>query len=178
MTCGRGRLASLFKGDAARVGRCTLEAGNLLLDFSKNHVNAKTLKLFTRLAKEADVPAAIAAMFAGDEINKTEGRAVLHTALRAKIADQVGHETPGIREVWEVLAKIEEFVEAVHSGEITGSTGKKLTNIVNIGIGGSDLGPVMASRALRPYWVDPMRFYSVSNIDGTQLVDLKREIDP
>ena len=171
-------LAELFKGDAGRAGRCTLEAGNLLLDFSKNHVSAKTLKLFTRLAKEAQVPAAIDAMFAGDEVNQTEGRAVLHTALRAKIADQVGHETPGIREVWEVLAKIEEFVDAIHSGEIKGSTGKKLTNIVNIGIGGSDLGPVMASRALRPYWVDGMRFHSVSNIDGTQLADLKSELDP
>jgi glucose-6-phosphate isomerase len=160
------------------VERFTLTAGNLTLDYSKNLVNAATTKLFARLAKETSVPAAIDAMFSGEAINETEGRAVLHAALRSKISDQVALETPGVREVWQVLTNMEDFVDGVQSGKIKGSTGKRLTDIVNIGIGGSDLGPVMASRALRTYWKDGMRFHSVSNVDGTQLADLKKELDP
>ena len=171
-------LRDLFARDARRAERFSVEAGELTLDFSKNHVNNKTRKLFVRLAGEANVPAAIEAMFAGELINCTENRAALHVALRAKIADQVALETPGVREVWEVLTKIEEFVDAVHAGTIRGSSGKRLIDIVNIGIGGSDLGPVMASKALRPFWAQDMRFHSVSNVDGTQLADLQEELDP
>ena len=170
-------LRDLFSRDKKRAGKYSLEAGDLTLDYSRNHLNSSTRKLLTQLARQADVPSAIEAMFSGALINKTEGRAVLHGALRAKIADSVAHETPGITEVWKVLTKMEVFVEDVHSGRIKGSTGKKLTDIVNIGIGGSDLGPVMASRALRTYWKDGMRFHSVSNIDGTQLADLTSELD-
>ncbi|MGB5257406.1 MAG: glucose-6-phosphate isomerase, partial [Woeseiaceae bacterium] len=170
-------LRDLFRRDKKRVERFGLEANDLFLDYSKNHVNNATRKLLVQLAKQANVPAAIDAMFSGERINKTEDRAVLHGALRAKISDRVALETPGVPEVWEVLTKIESFVDAVHSGTIKGSTGKRLTDIVNIGIGGSDLGPVMASRALRPYWKDGMRFHSVSNIDGTQLADLKQELN-
>jgi len=170
-------LRDLHSRDKKRADKYVLEAGDLLLDYSKNHVNKTTRKLFAQLAQQADVPAAIAAMFAGEKINKTEGRSVLHVALRAKIADSVAHDMQGITEVWEVLMKIESFVDDVHSGKILGSTGKKLTDIVNIGIGGSDLGPVMASRALRNYWKDGMRFHSVSNVDGTQLEDLQQELD-
>jgi glucose-6-phosphate isomerase len=172
------QISQLFARDASRAGRFSLTAGNLTLDYSKNHINSTTRKLFTRLAKEAGVPAAIDAMFAGEPINGTEARSVLHTALRSKISDQVALETPGVREVWEVLSKIEEFIDAVHSGAIIGSSGRRLTDIVNIGIGGSDLGPVMASKALRPYWKIDMRFHSVSNVDGTQLADLQDELDP
>ena len=171
-------LADLFARDAGRAQRFSLEAGELELDYSKNHVNAVTRRLFARLAKEARVPEAIRAMFGGMRINETEDRSVLHVALRSKISDTVALETPGVREVWEVLAWMEEFIEGVHEGRITGHTGKQFTDIVNIGIGGSDLGPVMASRALRPYWRDGMRFHSVSNIDGTQLADLEAELDP
>ena len=171
-------LRELFSNDKKRVEIFGLEAGDLKLDYSKNHLSKTTTKLLTQLAKQADVPAAIEAMFAGEEINQTEGRAALHVALRAKIADAVAHDTHGITEVWEVLTKMESFVEDVHSGKIKGSTGKKLTDIVNIGIGGSDLGPVMASRALRTYWQEGMRFHSVSNVDGTQLDDLKETLDP
>ncbi len=171
------KLRDLFARDNSRAERFSLSAGNLLLDFSKNHVNATTCKLLGRLAREANVPAAIEAMFSGERINQTEGRSVLHGALRSKLSDQVALETPGVREIWEVLTKIEEYVDAVHEGKVRGSTGKRLTDIVNIGIGGSDLGPVMASRALRPYWKKKMRFHSVSNIDGTQLADLKEELD-
>ena len=171
------KLVELFSRDKKRVERFGVEANDLLLDYSKNHVNSKTRKLLVQLAKQAAVPAAIEAMFAGERINKTEDRAVLHGALRAKISDTVALETPGVPEVWEVLTRMEAFVEGVQSGKIKGSTRKRLTDIVNIGIGGSDLGPVMASRALRPYWKDGMRFHSVSNVDGTQLADLKRELD-
>jgi len=171
-------LAHLFSRDTARADRFSLSAGNLTLDYSKNHVNSTTRKLFARLAKDAGVPAAIEAMFTGEPINQTEGRSVLHTALRSKISDQVALETPGVREVWEVLSNMEEFVEGVHNDQIHGSTSRRLTDIVNIGIGGSDLGPVMASRALRPYWKEGMRFHSVSNVDGTQLADLTVELDP
>jgi glucose-6-phosphate isomerase len=171
------QLRELFAQDKNRVEGFSFETGDLALDYSRNHLNSSTRELLAQLAAQADVPAAIEAMFSGAVINETEGRAVLHGALRAKIADSVAHETPGITEVWEVLTKMEAFVEEVHSGRIKGSTGKKLTDIVNIGIGGSDLGPVMASRALRMYWKDGMRFHSVSNIDGTQLADLTRELD-
>jgi glucose-6-phosphate isomerase len=171
-------LGALFRKDRKRAGRLTMTAGDLVLDYSKNHVNAQTLKLLNRLAREAGVPAAIDAMFAGERINETEDRAVLHAALRSKLADQVGLETPGVVEIWETLTAIEEFVEAVHSGRFRGHTGKSFSDIVNIGIGGSDLGPVMASRALRPYWREGMRFHSVSNVDGTQLADLASELDP
>ncbi len=174
----RRELRDLFSRDSKRAARYSLEAGNLLLDYSKNHVNSTTTKLFARLAREADVPSAIEAMFSGETINQTEGRSVLHGALRAKLSDRVALETEGVREVWEVLTKIEEYVEAVHAGDIRGATGKRLTEVVNIGIGGSDLGPVMASRALRPHWRGKMRFHSVSNIDGTQLIDLQKVLDP
>ena len=171
-------IAQLFARDSSRAERFSLSAGNLTLDYSKNHVNSATRKLFTRLAKEAGVPEAIEAMFAGEEINQTECRSVLHTALRSKISDQVALETPGVREVWEVLSNMEVFVDSVRAGTIKGSTGKNLTDIVNIGIGGSDLGPVMASRALRMYWQEGMRFHGVSNVDGTQLADLILQLDP
>ena len=171
-------LAQLFARDASRPERFSADAGNLTLDYSKNHVNTTTCKLLARLAREASVPDATEAMFAGEPINQTEGRCVLHAALRSKISDQVALETPGVREIWQVLANMEEFVGAVHTGVINGSTSRRLTDIVNIGIGGSDLGPVMASRALRPYWKIDMRFHSVSNVDGTQLADLIDELDP
>ena len=165
-------LRELFARDKERAEKFSLTAGDLSLDYSKNHVNATTRKLLVRLAKEAQVPAAIEAMFTGEKINVTEDRSVLHAALRAKMSDQVALETGGVTEVWETLNAIEDFVDQVHSKKIRGHTGKRLTNIVNIGIGGSDLGPVMASKVLRPYWKRKLRFHSVSNIDGTQLADL------
>ena len=169
-------LKDLFARDKQRAEKFTLEAGDLTLDYSKNHLNATTRRLLLRLAKEAQVPAAIEALFAGEKINATEDRSVLHAALRAKMSDTVALETEGVTEVWETLNAIEEFVDKVHAKKIRGHTGKRLKHIVNIGIGGSDLGPVMASRALRPYWKKKMRFHSVSNIDGTQLADLMKEL--
>ena len=172
------QLRSLFSRSKNRESAYSLQAGDLTLDYSRNHLTKKTLGYFTQLARQADVPAAIEAMFGGEKINQTEDRSVLHVALRAKIADCVALDVDGVPEVFEVLTRIEEFVDDVQSGRIGGSTGKRFTDVVNIGIGGSDLGPVMASRALRPYWKDGLRFHAVSNIDGTQLSDLKAELDP
>jgi glucose-6-phosphate isomerase len=170
-------LGSLFSRDKERAARFTLTAGDLTLDYSKNHVNATTRKLLTRLAREAQVPEAIEAMFAGEKINVTENRSVLHAALRAKMSDKVALEVDGVTDVWEVLNSIEDFVERVQAKKIRGHTGKRFTDVVNIGIGGSDLGPVMAARALKSYWHEKMRFHSVSNIDGTQLADLTQELN-
>jgi glucose-6-phosphate isomerase len=170
-------LGSLFARDKERAARFTLTAGDLTLDYSKNHVSATTCKLLVRLAKEAHLPAAIEAMFAGEKINITENRSVLHAALRAKMSDKIALDVGGVTEVWEVLNRIEDFVERVRAKKIRGHTGKRFTDVVNIGIGGSDLGPVMAARALRPYWHEKMRFHSVSNIDGTQLADLMQELN-
>jgi glucose-6-phosphate isomerase len=171
-------IGALFARDKERFENFSLHSGDLLLDYSKSILSKKTCKLLIRLAKEARVQAAIEAMFDGEPINSTEQRSVLHVALRSKLSDQVALVVPGVRDVWRVLNLMEEFVTAVHSGAIHGASGKPLTNIVNIGIGGSDLGLVMASRALRHYWQPGMQFHAVSNVDGTQLADLTATLDP
>jgi glucose-6-phosphate isomerase len=171
-------LRELFAEDPQRFDAFSLDAGDLQLDYSKNCLTAETRDLLVALAREAGVDEMIAAMFSGEHINVTEDRAVLHVALRAELSDQVGLEEPGVSEVWRTLNRIEAFVGAVQSGEIRGGTGQRLTNVVNIGIGGSDLGPVMASRALRACWLPGMHFHSVSNVDGTQLADIRAELDP
>lgn len=172
------RIGDLFARDKKRVEKLSLEAGDLYLDYSKNLVNATTMKSLVSLAKQAKVPAAIEAMFAGEQINSTEGRSVLHVALRSKLSDQIALNVDGVKDVWKTLTAMDEYVESVTEGGIRGSTGKKLTQIVNIGIGGSDLGGVMAATALRHCWQPGMEFHSVSNIDGTQLIDLKDHLDP
>ena len=172
------RIGDLFANNLQRFDGYTLEAGGLFLDYSKNILNAKTRKLLVKLAREAGVREAIDAMFAGERINRTEGRSVLHVALRSKPSDQIALDVPGVDQIWETLERITAFVEGVQEGEIRGCTDQRLTDIVNIGIGGSDLGPVMASRALRHYWRPGMNFHSVSNVDGTQLVDLTEKLNP
>lgn len=171
-------LRELFDEDARRFETFTLESGDLLLDYSKNFLTAETRQLLLDLADETGIKDAIAAMFSGERINVTEDRAALHVALRAEISDQVALETPDVRGVWETLDRMDSFVSAVQDGSIRGSTRQPLTNIVNIGIGGSDLGPVMATRALRHHWSPGMHFHSVSNVDGTQLADLRATLDP
>jgi glucose-6-phosphate isomerase len=171
-------LGDLFKRDQQRFTGYSAEAGDLFLDYSKNFLNSKTKKLLIKLAQETGVRDAIDAMFAGEPINNTENRSVLHVALRAKLSDQVALEVPGVSEIWQTLEQMTNFVQAVQQGKVLGRTGRRLTEIVNIGIGGSDLGAVMASRALRHYWQPGMSFHSVSNIDGTQLVDLTEQLNP
>ena len=171
-------IAQLFERDKKRAEHYVLEAGDLYLDYSKNLVSGTTRKLLYKLAREAKLADAIESMFAGLPINNTEGRPVLHVALRAKMSDRVAHERRDVTEVWKTLTQVEQFVTAVRDGSIRGHTSARLTDIVNIGIGGSDLGLVMASAALKEYWQPGMRFHSVSNIDGTQLADLRKALDP
>ena len=171
-------LGDLFHQDRQRFNGYSLEAGDLFLDYSKNFLDRETRVLLVNLAHEAGVPGAIEAMFTGDVINVTEDRPALHVALRSKLSDQVALDTPGVDDIWKTLEQITQFVSAVQQGLIRGSSGRRLTEIVNIGIGGSDLGTLMASRALRHYWQPGMNFHSVSNVDGTQLVDLTEQLDP
>ncbi|MEX0708321.1 MAG: glucose-6-phosphate isomerase [Woeseia sp.] len=171
-------LADLFDRDKKRTEHFSLDSGDLHLDYSKNYLTVETRKLLVRLAREARVPQAIEAMFNGEIINATEQRPALHAALRAKLSDQVALDVPGVLDVWRVLDHMESFVQAVQAGGIRGHGGQRLTEIVNIGIGGSDLGPVMASRALRHLWQPGMNFHSVSNVDGTELADLTEHLDP
>jgi glucose-6-phosphate isomerase len=172
------RVGELFSQDKRRFEQFSIDGGDLFLDYSKNIVSAKTKQLLLKLARDAGVEQARDAMFAGQHINLTEDRAVLHVALRSKLSDQIAPEEPGLIEIWRTLDEIGKFVDAVHDGGIRGHTGRRLTDIVNIGIGGSDLGIVMAGKALRRYWHGGTRLHSVSNIDGTQLTDLMSELDP
>ncbi len=171
-------LRDLFADDPHRFVDFSVESGDLLLDYSKNILSEETRRLLLELAEQAQVSEAIAAMFAGEHVNVTEDRPALHVALRAELSDQVALDAPGVAEVWQTLDRMDRFVAGIHEGIIRGATGQRLTEIVNIGIGGSDLGPVMASRALRHHWRPGMNFHSVSNVDGTQLVDLTETLNP
>ena len=171
-------LKELFAADAKRFDHFSVESGGLLLDYSKNLLNADTRNLLLMLAEETGVVKAIESMFAGEHINVTEDRPVLHVALRSEISDHVALDTPGVRDIWKTLDHIDQFVAGIHENRLRGATGEPLRDIVNIGIGGSDLGPVMASRALRHHWRPGFNFHSVSNVDGTQLADLRRTLDP
>src|SRR5579862_2145950 len=172
-------LRDLFACDPKRGERMTLEAAGLYLDYSKNRVTDDTLRLLFQLAAESGLRERIDAMFRGDEINATERRTVLHVALRApKDASMVvgGHNV--VPQVHEVLDKMADFAERVRSGAWKGYTGKRIRNFVNIGIGGSDLGPVMAYEALRHYSKRSMTFRFVSNVDGIDLFEATRDLDP
>ena len=171
-------IRDLFIQDSQRFENCSLQAGDLFLDYSKNLLTEKTLSLLVKLAAEAAVPDFVEAMFAGEKINNTEDRPVLHAALRAKVSDNVAPQIEGVSDVAETLTRMSGFVDSVRSGKIGGVTGRSFTNIVNIGIGGSDLGVVMATNALRHHWKPGMNFHSVSNVDGTQLTDLTERLDP
>jgi glucose-6-phosphate isomerase len=169
----------LFAADAGRFERFSLELGDVLVDYSKNRVTEETMKLLFDLARQARVLDWRDRMFAGDKINRTEDRAVLHVALRNRSNRPILVDGKDVMpEVNAVLAKMREFTTAVRSGAWKGHTGKRITDIVNIGIGGSDLGPTMASLALKPYWQTGMRAHFVSNVDGTQIVEALKEVNP
>ncbi|MBS1662073.1 MAG: glucose-6-phosphate isomerase, partial [Bacteroidetes bacterium] len=147
-------MRSLFKEDADRFGKYSLRLDEILFDYSKNRVTDKTLGLLRQLAEESKVKEAIEAMFSGEKINQTEDRSVLHTALRNLSGTPVYSDGKDVMpDVLRVLAQMKDFCARVHGGSWKGYTGKKIKYIVNIGIGGSDLGPVMVTEALRPYWV-------------------------
>jgi glucose-6-phosphate isomerase len=172
-------LRTLFAQDPTRGERFSLEAAGLYLDYSKHRLTDETLRLLLSLADERGLRGKIDAMFRGDKINLTENRAVLHVALRAPRDEPIlvdGKDV--VPEVHAVLDKMAEFSNRVRSGEWQGYTGKRIRNVVNIGIGGSDLGPVMAYEALRHYSARDMTFRFVSNVDGTDFAEATRDLDP
>jgi glucose-6-phosphate isomerase len=172
-------LRQLFEDDPKRGTRMTAEALGLLLDYSKNRITAETLGLLLKLAEESGLRERIDAMFRGEKINITEKRAVLHTALRApRDASIVVDGENVVPKVHAVLDRMADFANRVRSGEWKGHTGKRIRNVVNVGIGGSDLGPVMAYEALRHYADRTMTFRFVSNIDGTDFAEAVRDLDP
>ncbi len=176
---GATHLRQLFADDPDRGDRFTLEALGILLDYSKNRITDETLKLLLQLAEESGLRQRIDAMFKGEKINPTEKRAVLHVALRAPKTESIMVDGADVvPPVHEVLDKMSAFCDRVRSGEWKGSTGKKIKNIVNIGIGGSDLGPVMAYEALRFYTDRSLTFRFVSNVDGTDFAEAVIDLDP
>jgi glucose-6-phosphate isomerase len=172
-------LRTLFADDPARGERLTAEAAGIYLDYSKNRVTDETLALLRRLAEESGLRERIDAMFRGDRINLTEDRAVLHVALRAPRGTSIVVDGKNVvPEVHAVLDAMADFSNRVRSGAWKGHTGKRIRNVINIGIGGSDLGPVMAYEALKHYSDRAMTFRFVSNVDGTDLVEATRDLDP
>ena len=172
-------LRQLFADDPKRGTRLTAEAVGLYLDYSKNRITDQTLELLIQLAEESGLRERIDAMFRGDKINVTEKRAVLHTALRApRNASVVVDGENVVPKVHSVLDRMADFANRIRSGEWKGQTGKRIRNVVNIGIGGSDLGPVMAYEALKYYTDRGMTFRFVSNIDGTDFAEAVRDLDP
>jgi glucose-6-phosphate isomerase len=175
----RVHLRKLFADDPKRGERLTLEAAGIFLDYSKHRINDQTIKLLLQLADESRLRERIDAMFSGEKINITENRAVLHVALRAPKGSSITVDgenvVPGVHAV---LDKMSSFCDRVRSGAWKGHTGKRIRNIINIGIGGSDLGPVMAYEALKSYSDRSLTFRFVSNVDGTDFAEAVRDIDP
>ncbi len=176
---GDASLRGLFADDAGRGERMCLQGADIFLDYSKNLITDETLQLLLRLADEAGLAERIEAMFRGDRINTTEGRAVLHVALRARAGTLIrvdGRDV--VPDVHAVLERMAAFSDQVRSGSWKGHTGEPIRNVVNIGIGGSNLGPVMAYEALKHYSDRTMTFRFVSNVDGTDFVEVVRDLDP
>jgi glucose-6-phosphate isomerase len=172
-------IKDLFSNDADRFSKFSLCAKNILFDYSKNSITENTVELLLQLAEECKVKDAIEAMFSGEKINQTEGRAVLHTALRNFSGKPVLVDGKDVMpDVKAVQEQMKNFAAKIHSGEWKGYTGKKIKYIVNIGIGGSDLGPVMVTEALKPYWIEGIQPYFVSNIDGTHIVETLKKVTP
>jgi glucose-6-phosphate isomerase len=172
-------LRDLFAADPRRGERMAIEAIGIYLDYSKNRVTDDTVTLLVRLAEESGLRARIEAMFRGDKINITEHRAVLHVALRAPRGTSIVVDGENVvQQVHAVLDKMTDFSNRVRRGEWKGHTGKRIRNVINIGIGGSDLGPVMAYEALRHYSERSMTFRFVSNVDGMDFVEATRDLDP
>ncbi len=175
---GEQQIKDLFAFDPKRFEKYSTQWENILVDYSKNRIDDKVFDALLQLADEVDLDLAIKAMFGGDEINKTEGRAVLHTALRNLSSEPMyvdGQDVmPAVRSV---LEQVKLFSDKVIKGEWKGYSGKSITDIVNIGIGGSDLGPVMVTEALKPYWkgITP---HFVSNVDGSHIVEILKKVDP
>ncbi|AYN69499.1 glucose-6-phosphate isomerase [Euzebyella marina] len=171
-------LKQLFAEDKNRADRFSIVWNDFLVDFSKNRISQETLDLLLQLAEEVQLADAISQQFSGNHINETENRAVLHTALRAKLSDEViVDEENVVPEVFEVKNHIREFAESIINGEKKGFTGKQFTDVVNIGIGGSDLGPAMVTEALK-FYKNHLKTHFVSNVDGDHVHEVLKELDP
>ncbi len=172
-------MKDLFAADANRFSKYSMCIQDIVFDYSKNIITESTMQLLLQLAGECKLKEAIEAMFAGEKINGTENRAVLHTALR-NFSDQpvITDGADVMPAVKKVLAQMDRFCKNIHSGEWKGYTGKNIRYIVNIGIGGSDLGPVMVTEALKPYWVEGIQTYFVSNVDGTHIAETLKKVTP
>src|SRR5215468_3659299 len=172
-------LRKLFADDPRRAERLTAEALGLYLDYSKNRITDETVKLLLQLAEESGLRERIDAMFRGEKINVTENRAVLHVALRAPRGATILHDGENVvPQVHSVLDKMADFANRLRSGAWKGHTGRRIRNVINIGIGGSDLGPVMAYEALKHYSERAMTFRFVSNVDGTDFAEVVGDLDP
>jgi glucose-6-phosphate isomerase len=172
-------MQTLFAEDPQRFNKFSRRFNDMLIDFSKNRITEETLKLLIALTKECDVKSAIEKMFSGEKINETENRAVLHIALRNRNNAPISVDGKDVMpEVNAVLRKMKVFSDRLNIGDWKGYTGKKITDIVNIGIGGSDLGPAMVTQALKPYAKDGLSVHFVSNIDGTHLAETLKPLNP
>jgi len=172
-------LKTLFTTDPKRFDKFSLRQKDLFLDYSKNRINKETKTLLLALAEELNLKAGIKALFSGQAINETENRAVLHTALRQQSDEPI--EVDGkniIPQIRAVQKKMKAFINRFHRGELRGYSGKRIHTIVNIGIGGSDLGPVMVTEALKPFWVKEINAHFVSNVDASHIVEILKQIDP
>jgi glucose-6-phosphate isomerase len=173
------KMRDLFEADSGRFRELSLSYDDLVFDFSKNRITGETVDLLVQLAEHCQLPAFIQRLFTGEKINFTENRSVLHVALRNRKNEPIFVDGENVMpKVNAVLAKMRDFTESVRQGGWKGYTGKEIRHIVNIGIGGSDLGPVMATEALRPYWKPGLSAHFVSNVDGTDIAEKLRQIDP
>ena len=172
-------LKDLFQEDENRFDAMSFSFNDILFDLSKNLVDEQALKALLQLAEECKLKEGIAALFGGELINETEGRAVLHTALRNFSGDPVFTAGKNVMDdVLRVQHQMKNFTNSIHNGEWKGYTGKKIKYIVNIGIGGSDLGPYMVTEALKPYWIKDIQAYFVSNVDGTHIAETLKKLNP
>ncbi|MCX2739157.1 glucose-6-phosphate isomerase [Pontibacter anaerobius] len=172
-------LRDMFAQDAKRFNKFTFRLNNTIYDLSKNRITAETLQLLTQLANEMEVSKAIESMFSGEKINATEDRSVLHTALRNFSDEQLQVDGENaLEEVRQVQEQMRTFCNKLHTGEWTGYTGKRMQNVVNIGIGGSDLGPKMVVEALKKYQKPDLEVYFISNVDGTDAAEVLHKLDP
>ncbi|RYG45688.1 MAG: glucose-6-phosphate isomerase, partial [Chitinophagaceae bacterium] len=170
-------MKDMFVKDSGRAKTFSILENDLLFDYSKNRINQETMQLLRNLYDECKVDEAAKAMFSGEKINETENRAVLHTALRDFSAQPVVVDGKNVKpEIEKVRNRMRSFCEKIHSGSWKGFSGKRIRYVVNIGIGGSDLGPVMVTEALRPYWVEGITAFFVSNVDGTHIAETLKKI--
>ncbi|HEX5667223.1 MAG TPA: glucose-6-phosphate isomerase, partial [Chitinophagaceae bacterium] len=170
-------LRDLFREEPERFSKFSLCLGEIVFDYSKNLITDQTLTLLEELANECGLSDAIRAMYSGERINRTENRQVLHTALRNFSGPPVMADGRDVMpDVKQVLSQMRDCCERIHNGSWTGYTGKKIRYIVNIGIGGSDLGPVMVTEALKPYWKEDIQVYFVSNVDGTHIAETLKKV--